>query len=60
MSAIGVNYIQYQSCKAIEGICTGGAAAGQWGWLRLCNDCGVGMGNMMVMANGMAEMATCQ
>ncbi|HJK50163.1 MAG TPA: SPFH domain-containing protein, partial [Methanocorpusculum sp.] len=56
MSALGVNYIQYQSGKAIEGIGTGAAQGGGEGsgfaMMGAGMGAGVGMGNMM--AQGMA------
>ena len=62
MSALGVNYIQYQSGKAIEGIGTGAAQGGGEGsgfaMMGAGMGAGVGMGNMM--AQGMAGMAACQ
>ncbi|HJK19022.1 MAG TPA: zinc ribbon domain-containing protein, partial [Methanocorpusculum sp.] len=62
MSALGVNYIQYQSGKAIEGIGTGAAQGGGEGsgfaMMGAGMGAGVGMGNMM--AQGMAGMAAGQ
>ncbi|MDV0444275.1 SPFH domain-containing protein [Methanorbis rubei] len=62
MSALGVNYIQYQSGKAIEGIGAGAAQGGGEGagfaMMGAGMGAGVGMGNMM--AQGMAGMAAGQ
>ncbi len=58
MSALGVNYIQYQSGKAIEGIGEGAAQGGGEGagfaMMGACMGAGLGMGNMM--AQGMSGM----
>ncbi len=54
MSALGVNYIQYQSGKAIEGIGEGAAQGGGEGAGFAMMGAGLGMGNMM--AQGMSGM----
>ncbi|MCZ0862513.1 SPFH domain-containing protein [Methanocorpusculum vombati] len=58
MSALGVNYIQYQSGKAIEGIGEGAAQGGGEGagfaMMGAGMGAGLGMGNMM--AQGMSGM----
>ncbi len=55
MSALGVNYMQYQSGKAIEGIGQGAAQGGEGSGFAMMGagmGAGMGMGNMM--AQGMA------
>ena len=62
MSALGVNYIQYQSGKAIEGIGQGAAQGGEGAGFAMMGagmGAGMGMGNMMAqgMANNGAQSA---
>jgi membrane protease subunit (stomatin/prohibitin family) len=62
MSALGVNYIQYQSGKAIEGIGQGAAQGGEGAGFAMMGagmGAGMGMGNMMAqgMANNGAQPA---
>jgi membrane protease subunit (stomatin/prohibitin family) len=52
MSALGVNYLQYQTGKAIEGIGTGAAQGGEAGGFA---GLGAGMGAGFSMAQGMAQ-----
>jgi len=62
MSALGVNYMQYQSGKAIEGIGQGAAQGGEGAGFAMMGagmGAGMGMGNMMAqgMANNGAQPA---
>ncbi|NLV25709.1 MAG: SPFH domain-containing protein [Methanomicrobiales archaeon] len=52
MSALGVNYLQYQTGKAIEGIGEGAAQGGEAGGFA---GLGAGMGAGFSMAQGMAQ-----
>lgn len=57
MSALGVNYMQYQSGKAIEGIGQGAAQGGEgMGFAMMGAGMGAGMGMGNMMAQGMAGM----
>lgn len=57
MSALGVNYMQYQTGKAIEGFGQGAAQGGEGssGFAMMGAGAGMGMGMGSMMMNGMAQ-----